>query len=50
MSVEFQKPLVLLEWQAGHQRHSRCARASRLDDVDSANKGNKKKLHWKDCR
>ena len=26
MSVQFQKPLVLLEWQSGHQRGSRCAR------------------------
>ena len=27
MSVQFQKPLVLLEWQARHQRGSRCVRA-----------------------
>ena len=30
MSVQFQKPLVLLEWQARHQRGSRCARAGQV--------------------
>ena len=30
MSVQFQKPLVLLEWQARHQRGSRCARAGHV--------------------
>ena len=30
MSVQFQKPLVPLEWQAGHQRGSRCARAGHV--------------------
>ena len=30
MSVQFQKPLVLLEWQARHQRDSRCARAGQV--------------------
>ena len=30
MSVQFQKPLVLLEWQARHQRGSRCARADQV--------------------
>ena len=30
MSVQFQNPLVPLEWQAGHQRGSRCARAGHV--------------------
>ena len=30
MSVQFQKPLVLLELQARHQRGSRCARAGHV--------------------
>jgi hypothetical protein len=30
MSVQFQKPLVLLQWQARHQRGSRCARAGQV--------------------
>ena len=30
MSVQFKKPLVLPEWQDGHQRGSRCARAGHV--------------------
>ena len=46
MSVLFQKPLVLLEWQARHQRGSRCARAGQVSGYYGVAMQGKDYIRW----